>query len=63
MKDDDCSTIEGCIRQSQDLPVKPDVKVMHYVDDEMLLISTFEHDHEFIKWKQEQHDGSSTTDS
>lgn len=63
MKNDEYSTIEGCIRQSQDLPVKPDIKVMRYVDDEMLLISSCESDHEFIKWKQKQCDGSSTTDS
>lgn len=43
------STIEGCIRQSTNNPVKPGWRL--YVDDEMLLFSSTTCDHEFMRHK------------
>jgi len=59
MKQDDYSTIEGCVRQS--LGEQKSVgENMTYVDDDMILMSSQERDHEYIKQKQ-QRNGSGTT--
>lgn len=62
-KRNDHSTIEGCIRQSQDIPLKKDNNYMWYVDHEMLLVSSMKRDHEYIKHKLKQQDGSDTTNN
>jgi|TARA_B100001094_G_scaffold154857_1_gene149855 hypothetical protein len=42
------SIIEGCIRQSLDLPIKKDKDTRVYVDDNLYLSSSHKSDHEYM---------------
>lgn len=57
------SSIEGCIRQSTDTPIKNNVRV--YVNDEMALISSSPADHRFMDCKiaEKQNKYSCETDA